>query len=168
MDGEDIQADFAEEEEIDAGEAAHNRCKVLFYSLEKKKKIAHEAFSQPHLVKLLPINGMCSKMKYYLNFDEPNINFDPSHRNTLCKAGEKSVSLRINRHSGHCTVMLGCSAGGHKFPHFIIWKGVSGGRIHQSLGIHQSLDMRYLQQVNCTLCSHHGGWMGRHSRNRYN
>jgi len=35
-----------------------------------------------------------------VNFDETNIDFDPSHRNTLCKIGEKSISLQINGHSG--------------------------------------------------------------------
>jgi len=70
-----------------------------------------------------------------VNFDETNVDFNPSHRNTLCKIGEKSISLRINGHSGRCTVMLGCSAGGHKFPPFIIWKGVRGGRIHRDCGM---------------------------------
>jgi hypothetical protein len=59
-----------------------------------------------------------------VNFDETKIDFDPSNRNTLCKVREKLISLCINGHSGHCTVMLGCSAGGHKFPPFIIWRGV--------------------------------------------
>jgi hypothetical protein len=70
-----------------------------------------------------------------VNFDETNVDFDPSHRNTLCKVREKSTSLRINGHSGRCTVMLGCSAGGHKSPPFIIWKGVRGGRIHHDCGM---------------------------------
>jgi hypothetical protein len=64
------------------------------------------------------------------NFDEMNVDFDPSPRNTLCKVREKSVTLCINGHSGHCIVMLGCSAGGHKFPPFIVWKRVWGGPIH--------------------------------------
>jgi hypothetical protein len=49
-----------------------------------------------------------------INFDETNLDFDPSPRNMLCKVGEKLVSLCISKHSGPCTLMLGCSAGGHK------------------------------------------------------
>jgi hypothetical protein len=64
-----------------------------------------------------------------MNFDETNVDFDPSPRSTLCKVGEKTVSLRISGHSGRATVMLGCTASGHKFPAYIIWKGVRNGRI---------------------------------------
>jgi len=53
-----------------------------------------------------------------MNFDETNVDFDPSTQCTLCKVGEKLVSLRISGHSG----MLGCTASGHKFPAYIIWK----------------------------------------------
>jgi hypothetical protein len=70
-----------------------------------------------------------------VNFAETNIDFNPSHRNTLCKIGDKSISFQINGHSGHCTVMLGCSAGGHKFLPFIIWKADRGGRIHWDCGM---------------------------------
>jgi len=40
-----------------------------------------------------------------LNFDETNIDFDPSPRSTLSKVGERSISIRISGHSGRCTVM---------------------------------------------------------------
>jgi transposase-like protein len=65
------------------------------------------------------------------NFDETNVDFDPACSRTLCKVGEKTVSLRISGHSGRCTVMLGCTASGFKFPPFVIWKGVRNGRIHR-------------------------------------
>jgi hypothetical protein len=39
MDGEDILVDFAEDKELDVGIAAHCRRKVLFYRLEKRKKM---------------------------------------------------------------------------------------------------------------------------------
>jgi hypothetical protein len=65
------------------------------------------------------------------NFDETNIDFDPAPRSTLGKIGERTVSLRVNGHSGRCTIMLGCTASGVKFPAFIIWKGVRDGRIHR-------------------------------------
>jgi hypothetical protein len=64
------------------------------------------------------------------NFDETNVDFDPACMTTLCKLGEKAVSLRINGHSGRCTVMLGCTASGFKFPPFVICKGVRNGQIH--------------------------------------
>jgi transposase-like protein len=64
-----------------------------------------------------------------MNFDETNVDFDPAPWSTLCKIGEKSVSLKISGHSGRATVMLGCTASGHKFPAYIIWKGVWNGRI---------------------------------------
>ncbi len=65
------------------------------------------------------------------SFDETNVDFDPAPRSTLCKIGESAVSLRVNGHSGRCTVVLGCTASGVKFPAFIIWKGVRDGRIHR-------------------------------------
>jgi len=39
-----------------------------------------------------------------LNFDETNIDFDPSPRSTLSKVGERSISIRISGHSGRCTL----------------------------------------------------------------
>jgi hypothetical protein len=53
------------------------------------------------------------------NFDETNVDFDPTPRTTLNKVGERSISIRVNGHSGRCTVMLGCTAAGYKFPPFI-------------------------------------------------
>ncbi|MFN9656651.1 MAG: transposase [Dolichospermum sp.] len=69
--------------------------------------------------------------EHICNFDETNVDFDPAPRSTLCKIGERTVSLRVNGHSGRCTIMLGCTASGVKFPAFIIWKGVRDGRIHR-------------------------------------
>jgi hypothetical protein len=51
MDVEDIQADFAGEEEIDAGKTAPRQCRVLFYMLQTKKKIVHKVFTEPRIVK---------------------------------------------------------------------------------------------------------------------
>jgi hypothetical protein len=68
--------------------------------------------------------------KQICNFDETNIDFDPAPRSSLSKIGERTVSLQVNGHSGRCTIMLGSTASGVKFPAFIIWKGVWDGRIH--------------------------------------
>jgi hypothetical protein len=66
------------------------------------------------------------------NFDETNIDFDPAPCSTFSKIGERTVSLQVNGHSGRCTIMLGCTASGVKFPAFIIWKGVWDGCIHRN------------------------------------
>jgi len=64
-----------------------------------------------------------------LNFDETNIDFDPSPRSTFSKVGERSIFIHISGHSGRCMVMLGCTVSGFKFPAFVIWKGVPNGHI---------------------------------------
>jgi hypothetical protein len=69
--------------------------------------------------------------EHLCNFDESNADFDPAPRSILSKIGEKSVSLWVNGHSGRCTVMLGFTASRHKFPAFIIWKGVWDIWIHR-------------------------------------
>jgi hypothetical protein len=66
-----------------------------------------------------------------LNFNETNIDFDPSLGSTKSKVGESSISICILGHSGRCTVMLGCTVSGFKFPAIVIWKGVPNGRIDQ-------------------------------------
>jgi hypothetical protein len=76
-DGEDIQADLQQREEINTSKASPHRHKVYFYTLEHKKKILHEAFSQPHMVNptahkwcVQPIQiqsreSRCNKMMHY-------------------------------------------------------------------------------------------------------
>jgi len=48
--------------------------------------------------------------------------------------------------------MLGCSAAGHKFPPFIIWKGAQGGRIHWDCGM-QDFELGQMYTVQLS------GWM---------
>ena len=88
-----------------------------------------------------------------LNADETNIDFDPVTRHTLDRVGTKTVNLRINGHSGRCTVMLACSLSGHKLPAFVIWKGVQGGRISRDIrgAGYPHANMKYTVQ--------HTGWM---------
>jgi hypothetical protein len=64
MDGEDILEEFSDEEEIDACIATPCRHKVHFYTLEKKRQIVNEAFSAPRMVRLLPVNGLCSLHRF--------------------------------------------------------------------------------------------------------
>jgi hypothetical protein len=96
-----------------------------------------------------------------VNFDETNVDFDPSYRNTLCKIGEKSISLQINGHSGQCTVMLGCSAGWHKFPPFIIRREFDKEQFIGTVGC------KSLSRGRCTPYNHQNGWMDRHSTSGY-
>jgi hypothetical protein len=56
-----------------------------------------------------------------LNVDETNIDFDETSRKTLAKIGMRSVSGKINGHSGRATVVL-CVT-------MVIWKGVPNGWI---------------------------------------
>jgi transposase-like protein len=64
-----------------------------------------------------------------LNVDETNIDFDETSGKTLAGIGTRSVSGKINGHSGRATVVLCCAMSGEKLPAFVIWKGVANGRI---------------------------------------
>jgi hypothetical protein len=59
-----------------------------------------------------------------LNVDETNIDFDEMSGKTLAKIGMRSVSGKINGHSGRATVVLCVTMSGNKLPAFVIWKGV--------------------------------------------
>jgi hypothetical protein len=61
--------------------------------------------------------------------NETNVDFDPMPRNALDQIGTRSVRLRCNGSSGHCTVILEVKSTGVKMPLFIIFKGSPTGRI---------------------------------------
>jgi DDE superfamily endonuclease len=65
------------------------------------------------------------------NFDETNVFFTFDTSTTLERKGAKTVSVRKTDSAQRCTVMLGVSGDGHKFPPLIIFKGANtrGGRI---------------------------------------
>jgi hypothetical protein len=68
-----------------------------------------------------------------LNVDETNVDFAPLPSRNLSKIGDRTVSAHISGNSGRCTVRLGCTACGVKFPAFIIWKGIPGERIDREM-----------------------------------
>jgi hypothetical protein len=92
------------------------------------------------------------------NFDETNIDFDPTLRTTLNKVGERSISIRGNGHSGRCTVMLGCTAAGYKFPPSLFGKESGKDEFIENVNA-----MCFLPQAS-TWYDQVGGWMGRHSK----
>jgi hypothetical protein len=107
-------------------------CRVLRFLKKRQytfRVVTHKA--QNHHYHVMVIDGWVGYIKRQIvasaymgaqicNFDETNVDFDPACSQSLCKVGEKTVSLWISRHSGRCTVMLGCTASGFKFPPFVI------------------------------------------------
>jgi hypothetical protein len=55
-----------------------------------------------------------------LNLDETNIDFDETSGKTLAEIGTRSVSGKINGHSGRATVVLCVTMSGDKLPAFVI------------------------------------------------
>jgi DDE superfamily endonuclease len=67
------------------------------------------------------------------NFDETNVFFSPDSKKTLSRRGLRSIIVTQSESSQRCTVMIGVSGSGHKFPPYLIFKGKSTGRIVQDL-----------------------------------
>jgi hypothetical protein len=67
------------------------------------------------------------------NFDETNVEFAVKSNTTIAYRGQRTVTAWIPSSSGRCTVMLGVSGNGKKFPPYIIWKGKPGARIQKDL-----------------------------------
>jgi hypothetical protein len=65
------------------------------------------------------------------NFDETAVYFSLECSVTLNWQGERTISVRKADSSQRCTVMIGVSGNGHKFPPFVVFKGSTGrtGRI---------------------------------------
>ena len=74
-------------------------------------------------------------MESVCNFDETNVFFVPDCKRTLCWKGGKNVPALKAASSQRCTVMLGVTGSGFKFPPYIIFKGMdtSGGLISRQL-----------------------------------
>jgi hypothetical protein len=56
------------------------------------------------------------------NFDQTNVMFASDGKRTLAHKGAKTVSALKGSSTQQCTVMLGATATGHKFPPYIIFK----------------------------------------------
>jgi hypothetical protein len=69
------------------------------------------------------------------NFDETNVFFSPECKRTLARKGGGTVSAVRADSSQHCSVMIGVSCTGHKFPPCIIYKGrnILGGTIKRQM-----------------------------------
>jgi DDE superfamily endonuclease/Transposase len=57
------------------------------------------------------------------NFDETNIFFAPDSKVTLNRRGERTINVKKANQTQRCSVMLGCSFDGHKFPPFLVFIG---------------------------------------------
>jgi hypothetical protein len=66
------------------------------------------------------------------NFDETNVSFDCASKRTLNWKGEASINIATATTSSRCTVMIGCTTTGYKFPAFVIFKGKPGGIIERN------------------------------------
>jgi hypothetical protein len=69
------------------------------------------------------------------NFDETNVFFSPESKRTLARVGDSTIGALRADSSQRCSVMLGVTAGGHKFPPYIIYKGrnTNSGTINRQL-----------------------------------
>jgi hypothetical protein len=69
------------------------------------------------------------------NFDETNVFFSPECKRTLARKGDRTVSALRADSSQRCSVMVGVSCSGHKFPPYIIYKGRNtlGGTINRQM-----------------------------------
>eukprot|EP00977_Amphora_coffeiformis_P020687 scaffold8374_cov175-Amphora_coffeaeformis.AAC.126 len=83
------------------------------------------------------------------NFDETDVHFAVETRSTIAYRGEKTVSVKKPDSSSRCTVMLGCSADGEKFPPYIIYKGKRGARVAKEL--RKSEEKGYLSHCRYTV-----------------
>jgi hypothetical protein len=69
------------------------------------------------------------------NFDQTNVMFSHDSKRTLAHKGSKTVSALKGESTQRCTVMLGATATGKKFPPYIVFKGrdTSSGTINRQL-----------------------------------
>jgi DDE superfamily endonuclease len=59
------------------------------------------------------------------NFNETSFSFSPKCKQSLTRKGAKMVAALRADSSQRCSVILGVSAGGHKLPPYIIYKGMN-------------------------------------------
>jgi hypothetical protein len=81
------------------------------------------------------------------NFDQTNVMFCTESKQTLAHKGSKTVSALKGDSTQRCTVMIGATATGYKFPPYIIFKGrdTLNGTIKRRL---KQVDAARLQQQN--------------------
>ena len=121
----------------------HDALRQRVYRLQKRIGISdrattHQAQNKIHSQSIIDdwvryINQMVEcyeiKAENIANFDETNVSFDSASKRTLSWRGENTINMATATTSDRCTVMIGCSATGYKFPAFVIFKGKPGGLI---------------------------------------
>jgi DDE superfamily endonuclease len=94
------------------------------------------------------------------NFDETNVAFGQVANTTISPVGVRQVSIRssaVNGSSHRCSVMLGVSTTGHKFPPFVIFQGKPGKIVQDECTMIQ----RFASEdgLNIHLTVQNKGWM---------
>ena len=89
------------------------------------------------------------------NFDETDVQFCINTNTTVALRGEKTVAVCSPNSSNRCTVMLGVSAYGYKFPPYVIFKGKAGACVAKE--IRKSNDNGYSN--SCMYAVHPKAWM---------
>jgi hypothetical protein len=84
------------------------------------------------------------------NFDETNVYFSPDIHTTLDRRGSKTVSVRSGTSSQRCTVMIGVSGDGQRFPPYIIFTGkyTNTGTINQTFQRITAEQQRYNNNID--------------------
>jgi hypothetical protein len=116
---------------------ARNNLRRRVWRIFRRKKITDRAvthYAQKCRNSTNMIEGwqqyICQKMtvagiplENITNFDQTNVMFSSDGKRTLAHKGAKTVSALKGSSTQRCTVMLGATATGHKFPPYIIFKG---------------------------------------------
>eukprot|EP00977_Amphora_coffeiformis_P023692 scaffold13947_cov113-Amphora_coffeaeformis.AAC.2 len=114
----------------DAAQLSESAAKARIYRFMRRndlvvRRTTHHA---QNLCKTYGIEKEC-----IANFDETDVHFAVETRSTIAYRGEKTVSVKKPDSSSRCTIILGCSADGEKFPPYIIYKGKRGARVAKEL-----------------------------------
>ena len=79
------------------------------------------------------VKAYCISSDRIANFDETDVQFCVNTNTTVALRGEKTVLVWTPNSSNRCTVMLGVSADGYKFPPYVIYRGKSGARVAKEI-----------------------------------
>ena len=102
------------------------------YAFRRATHIGQKHKSDPTVIKGFldrmsnSIKEGCLHPDNVVNMDKTNFYFDSPSPHTIAKKGAKTVSLKKNRTSGRCTVLLAVTLSGIKLPDFVIFKGKPG------------------------------------------
>jgi transposase len=77
------------------------------------------------------------------NFDETNIYFSPDTAYTLNRRGARTIAVKRADSTQRCTVMIGVSGSGFKFPPLIIYKGSANANTGRILRTFQQIEREF-------------------------